>query len=81
MICLLAGLLFAAMYFICRVVISNYFGWVMLRAVLAESTPSVGQAHLAPAPSAACFLCSMGTGLQEGLQFLACYTSHCAHAA
>ena len=38
---LCAGLLFAAIYFICRVVISNYFGWVMLRAVMAETSPSV----------------------------------------
>ena len=29
------------MYFMCRVVISNYFGWVMLQAVLADKAPTV----------------------------------------
>ena len=42
--CSVAGLIFAAMYFICRVVISNYFGWVMLWAVLSEPAPSVSGA-------------------------------------
>ena len=33
------------MYLNCRVVISNYFGWVMLQAVLAEEAPSVETLH------------------------------------
>ena len=39
------------MYFVCRVVIPNYFGWVMLQAVSAEENPSVSPLqcpHVAP---------------------------------
>ena len=69
------------MYFICRVVIGNYFGWVMMRAVLAESSPSVSNLTLHLRQMLHDFCAHWQSGLQEGQQFLACYTTHCAFAA
>jgi hypothetical protein len=36
-----AGLTFAAQYFVCRVLIGNYFWWVMIKAAIDTPSPSV----------------------------------------
>lgn len=36
-----AGCLFAAQYFVCRVLIANYYWWVMIKAALTTSDTSV----------------------------------------